>query len=272
MLMRNPKRLVAVVVATICVLVLSACSSPGTNTGGGDPALRGAWELTSARDAQGTLPLLHQNISLTVAASGKAIGRASCTDYTALVFGWRNSLWVSPTVPQPTFCTFAQLRVDRDYFAALRATRQFTVRGTTLKLTGDGVALTYKAAVNPSLADLVDQQWRLTTVRILGFEPTLESAFDQSGGVVIFGSSGLLTAQTMCAIYVADYTQSAGVVVAKKFASTPTALCTEFPQQPDADLQNLIRGGFTFAVKNGMLTLTSQRAGIALGFEPDVQR
>ena len=74
--MSTAKRLVSIVGAAAIVLLLASCAAP-KDQGGPDPGIRGQWELLSAKDAGGTIPLANQLISLTIDGDNSTSGRST---------------------------------------------------------------------------------------------------------------------------------------------------------------------------------------------------
>jgi hypothetical protein len=277
--MRSARRLVAVLVASVCVLTLSACGAPASHSGGPDPALRGQWMLVSAHTENGALARVrNQNISLTIGTGDTAVGRSTCYDYRATIYGGQSAVWVNPWHPPTTACSSnEQQDLDTSYFRALKDVRRFTSSARSLELSGPGVTLDYTIAVNRSLAPLVDSPWRLVAGSVLDATGGTRGYFADGGAVVLFGSTRLITAQTACALLTANFHQSAGVIITTNVSSTPKSLCFGSDQRPDAQLRSALIAGFTVSFDTTdadstgveMMTLTSYRAGIALQFVSD---
>src|SRR5580704_4054196 len=98
--MRKPA---AMACAAALALMLASCASP-QDDGGPDPGLRGQWELQSATDAGGQIPLANQLISLTIDGDNTTTGRSTCSDYRAHVYGSISNLWVTATLPRAENC------------------------------------------------------------------------------------------------------------------------------------------------------------------------
>lgn len=272
--MRSARRLVAVLVAGVCALALAACGVPASHAGASDPALRGQWVLISGHtDNAIFLHVRNQNISLTIGAGDTAEGRSSCYDYSATIYGSRNALWVEPRHPPTTACSSNdQQDLDANYFTALKDVRRFTSHAGRLELSGPGVTLDYTMAVNPSLGSLLDTRWRLTGESVLEADGSMRGQLSNDGAIVVFGSTGLLTAQTACALFIANFHQSAGVIITSDISSTPKSLCFGTDQRPDAQLRSALIAGFTVSYDTSgseTMTLSSYRAGVALQFVPD---
>ncbi|HEY2643304.1 MAG TPA: META domain-containing protein [Galbitalea sp.] len=273
--MLGARRLVAALVAGLCVLALTACGAPASHAGGPDPALRGQWTLVAAHTDDAIFRhVRNQNISLTIGTGATAVGRSSCYDYSATIYGSRNALWVEPRHPPTTACSSNdQQDLDAHYFAALKQVRRFTSHAGDLELSGPGVTLDYTIAANPSLGSLLDMRWRLTAESVLEADGTKHGNLSNGGAIVVFGSTGLLTAQTACALFIANFHQSAGVIITSDISSTPKSLCFGSDQRPDAQLRSALIAGFTVSYDTSgseTMTLSSYRAGIALEFVPDL--
>jgi heat shock protein HslJ len=226
---------VLVAVAVTFAITLSAFASP-QDEGGADPGLRGQWELQSATDAGGTIPLANQLITLTIGGDNTTTGRSTCSNYRAHVYGSLASLWVTATLPKAEHCGIqAQQDIEQRYINDLNRVRTSTLVGGVLN------ADSYYATTNPL--------------------PVIEH-----GATLTFSKQGTLTGTTGCEHFTASYTENAGEIVLGKLHSHKRGQCSSHEQAIDTYVVSVIDSGFTFVSGLGELGISSPRAEITLAF------
>jgi heat shock protein HslJ len=268
--MRRP---VAIAAACALALLLASCAGP-KDEGGPDPGLRGEWELQSATDAGGTIPLANQLITLTIDGDNSTTGRSTCSDYTAHVYGSVATLWVTATLPAVENCGIqAQLDIERRYISDLNQVRTSTVSGGVLHLLAPGIDLQYQKALAVPLNLVVDRTWKLATVAPDSYyatsNPTLEP---ETGATLRFSSKGTLTGETACSTFTARYTQNAGEIVVsdldknRAVSTNGKYECIGERQTADVHVLDVLNSGFTFQSGPSDLKISSPRAELTLGF------
>jgi heat shock protein HslJ len=262
------KKLVSIVGTACVLLLLASCAAP-EDQGGPDPQLRGQWELLSAMDAGGTIPLANQLISLTIDGDTTTSGRSTCSDYRAHVYGTASSLWVTATLPRQQHCgTQVQLDIERRYIDDLNQVRSAVVTGGILDLLAPGgIDLRYQRALAIPLNLVVNRTWNLATVAPDSYYAIANpTAIPETGATLRFGENGTLSGETGCRMFTANYVQNAGEIVTSHLVTRPRGRCTENDQAADTHVLDVLGSGFTFLSGLGGLKISSPRAELALAF------
>jgi heat shock protein HslJ len=270
-MMRSGKSVKAILTALACAvaipIALSACTTERPTAGAPDPALRGQWVLTAGHDVFGTMNLLGQDITLSVTSKAASAGRGSCSNHTATIYGPQRELWVTPSYTRNYSCATAdQAVLQLEYLNDLAAVQRSTLTPGGLELTGRDVDLFYVRAAPLSLTNLVDRTWQLTT----GAKISLHGPFSftpETGGYIRFETKTSLSGVTKCVYFTANYRQVADELVASHVLAIENIGCDRSADQAAHDFTRVFDGGFTFALTNNSLALTSSRAGITLGFD-----
>ena len=265
--MRTAKRLIAVAGAAAILLSLTACAAP-RDQGGPDPALRGQWELQSATDGGGEIPLANQLITLTIDGDNSTTGRSTCSDYTAHVYGDVSSLWITATQSRVQNCGEPiQGYIQTRYINDLNRIRTSTLTSGVLHLLAPGIDLQYHRALTVPLDFVVNHTWRLATVAPDSYYATANPTQQpESGASIRFATNGTLTGTTYCSTFTAHYEQNAGEIVVShlvQYAKTCSVIGNSSGQ---AQLMQVLTSGFTFLSGDGELTISSPRAELLLGF------
>jgi heat shock protein HslJ len=253
--------------AIVLVLAVSGCVNP-PDEGGPDPALRGQWELQDATDAQGTIPLANQLITLTIDGDNSTTGRSTCSDYRAHVYGSRATLWVTATLPKAEHCGIqAQQDIEHRYIEDLNQIRTSTLEGGVLNLLAPGIDLRYQRALAVPLTLVLGHTWRLNSVKADSYYAT-ENPLPvvERGASLRFSKSGILSGSTGCRRFTAKFSENAGEIVVRKISSHPKVGCDSDQQAIDTYVMSVVRGGFTFISGLGELGISSPRAEITLSF------
>jgi heat shock protein HslJ len=258
---------VLVAVAVTFAITLSAFASP-QDEGGADPGLRGQWELQSATDAGGTIPLANQLITLTIGGDNTTTGRSTCSNYRAHVYGSLASLWVTATLPKAEHCGIqAQQDIEQRYINDLNRVRTSTLVGGVLNLLAPGVDLSYQRALAVPLTLVVGHTWRLESVKADSYYATTNPLpVIEHGATLTFSKQGTLTGTTGCEHFTASYTENAGEIVLGKLHSHKRGQCSSHEQAIDTYVVSVIDSGFTFVSGLGELGISSPRAEITLAF------
>jgi heat shock protein HslJ len=261
------KKLVSILGAAAILLLLASCAAP-KDQGGADPGLRGQWELLSATDAGGKIPLANQLISLTINGDNTTTGRSTCSDYRAHVYGTVGTLWVTATLPRAQHCGIqAQLDIEQRYIGDLNQVRTSIVAGGVLDLIAPGIDLKYQRALDIPLGLVVNHTWKLATVAPDSYYATSNPLpVAETGATLRFDDKGRVSGTTGCRIFTATYVENAGEIVVSHLAQLAIGQCTETEQAADTHLLDVLRSGFTFLSGNGQLKLSSPRAELALAF------
>lgn len=258
---------VAASLATVA-LVVAGCSAP-VDRGGPDPGLRGQWELLSASDPGGTIPLANQLISLDINGDNSTRGRSTCADYTAHVYGSIANLWITATLPKAEHCGIqVQQDIEQRYITDLNQVRTSTVLGGLMDLRAPGIDLRFQRALLVPLTLVIGHTWKLATVSPDSYYATSNpTPVEQKGATLYFSKSGKLTGTTGCRRFTANYVENAGEVVASHFRSVAKhGVCEGEKQASDTYVVSVVLSGFTFLSGVGELAIASPRAEIALGF------
>jgi hypothetical protein len=265
---RTARGPIAAAIALLTATALAGCASAG-DRGGPDPGLRGEWVLASATDGGGSIALLNQYITLTIAGDTSTTGRSACSDYRARFFGTLSSLWVTATLPRNIDCgTALQQTLELRYIAALNQVRSATVVGGVLDLTAPGVDLHYERALRYPTALLLDREWALQSVAPLNLQTgQKDETVPDQGASLRFSKTGALAVETECASITAHYFQNAGQIVADHIIVKTAPTCSSGHDGAIEDyLVRLVDSAFTFRAIKGEMTLTSNRVGVTLGF------
>ena len=262
------KRLVVILAAL--ALLLAGCT-PAKDAGGPDPKLRGQWELQSAKDAAGPLPLADQRITLTIGGDNSTTGRSTCSDYTARVYGTTSKLWVDPRLPGAASCRTGALRtLEERYIKALQVVHYGSISDGVLTLKAARVTLTYSRALHIPLTLVTDRTWQIQLIAqdASTTAPTLliQAPLAVSGASIVFDKNGTLSGSDGCRGFSAQYTQNAGELVIHDLKSGKNG-CSEADLTVDTYLMNLLASGFTWQSGNALLSLDSPRAGVEITFE-----
>jgi heat shock protein HslJ len=266
-LVHTAKRLASILGATAILLLLTSCAAP-QDEGGPDPGLRGEWELQTATDHNGAIPLINQRISLTIAGDNSTSGRSSCSDYRARVYGSLSTLWVRATVTRALHCASpAQQAIERRYLDALNRVRTSILNGGVLDLLAPGIDLHFQRAIIVPLTLVVGHTWRLTTI---GDDPyaatTRQTLHLATGATVRFSPNGEVAGSTGCSSFSGRFTQNAGEIVVSRLQHQLMGRCLGSQNDVDARVLAVLRSGFTFTSAIGELAIASPRAGVALSF------
>jgi heat shock protein HslJ len=261
------KRLVASVGASAVLLLLAACSSP-RDEGGPDPGLRGQWELQSATDLSGTIPLANQLISLTIDGDNSTAGRSTCSDYTAHVYGNVSTLWVTAAMPTTQNCgTEIQQAIEYRYITDLNQVRTSTLTGGVLHLLAPGIDLQFHRALTIPLTLVVGKTWNLATVAPDSYYATTNPiAAPETGATLRFSPDGSLTGKTACNTFTGHYVQNAGEIVVKNLEKKNTGCSGASEPTAQTHLLLVLNSGFTFLSGVSDLKISSPRAELSLGF------
>jgi len=262
--MRKPA---AMACAAALALMLASCASP-QDDGGPDPGLRGQWELQSATDAGGQIPLANQLISLTIDGDNTTTGRSTCSDYRAHVYGSISNLWVTATLPRAENCGIqAQEDIEHRYIGDLNQVRTSTLDGGILDLLAPGIDLRFSRALAVPTTLIVDRTWRLQTVRADNYYGDTSSVYvNLVGATLLLDRDGTLSGTTGCHRFTAAYQQNAGEIVVQHLVEHPFGQCTSNNSAADAVLLQVIKSGFTFFSESGALSISSPRAELSLTF------
>ncbi|HEX4057863.1 MAG TPA: META domain-containing protein [Galbitalea sp.] len=248
-------------------LAVSGCASR-PDEGGPDPALRGQWELQSGTDAQGTIPLANQLITLTIDGDSSTTGRSTCSDYRAHVYGSLATLWVTATLPKAEHCGIqAQQDIEQRYINDLNQVRTSTLSGGVLDLLAPGVDLRYQRALAVPLTLVVGHTWQLETVKADSYYATQNPLpFIERGATLKFSKKGSLTGATGCRSFSTTYRENAGEIVIGKLVNHEKHGCDSDQQAVDTYVMSVVQSGFTFTSGLGELGISSPRAEITLAF------
>jgi heat shock protein HslJ len=263
---RTTKRLIAVAGAAAVLLLLTSCAAP-RDEGGPDPALRGQWELQSATDGGGAIPLANQLITLTINGDNSTTGRSTCSDYIAHVYGDVSTLWITATLPRVQNCGIQiQQDIEARYINDLNQVRTSTLTGGVLHLLAPSIDLQYHRALAVPLDFVVDHTWKLATVAPDSYyatgNPTQES---ETGASVRFAKDGTLTGMTGCATFTAKYVENAGEIVVSHLRQRAHE-CAGGAQTAYTHVMSVLTSGFTFISGDGGLKISSPRAELELTF------
>jgi heat shock protein HslJ len=272
-LARTAKRLATTVGIVAVLTLVASCASPH-DEGGPDPGLRGQWQLQSATDEGGAIPLANQLITLTIDRDNTTTGRSTCSDYTAHVYGNVTSLWVTATLPRVQNCGIqAQLDIERRYIGDLNRVRTSSVAGGVLRLLAPGIDLQFHRALVVPLDRVVGHTWKLATVAPASYYATANpTPVAETGATIRFSSKGSVTGQTACNRFTAKFVQNAGEIVISHLDKTARlgadarAGCIGEAESADVHLFQVLTTGFTFLSGVGVLKITSPRAELTLAF------
>jgi heat shock protein HslJ len=261
----SARTLLAIAGACAALLLLTSCAAP-KDEGGPDPGLRGQWELQSAKDEGGTIPLANQLISLTIDGDNTTTGRSTCSNYTAHVYGNVSTLWVTATLPAKQDCGIQiQQDIEFRYINDLNRVRTSTLTGGVLHLLAPGIDLQFHRALAVPLGLVVGHTWRLSTVAPDSYYATANpTPQPETGATLRLSKNGTLEGKTNCSTYTARYAQNAGEIVVTHFIQHLHA-CTG-DGTAEVHLTSVLTSGFTFLSGVGGLKISSPRAELTLAF------
>jgi hypothetical protein len=247
------------------LLLLSSCAAP-RDEGGPDPGLRGQWQLQSATDEAGIIPLANQLITLTIDGDKSTTGRSTCSDYTAHVYGNVSTLWVTATLPPKQQCGIqVQQDIESRYIRDLNQVRTSTLAGGVLHLLAPGIDLQFHRALAVPLNLVVGHTWKLATVAPDSYYATANpTPVPETGATLRLSQNGTLRGETSCSSYTARYIQNAGEIVVNHFKQRFHP-CSG-GATAEVHLTMVLTSGFTFLSGVGGLKITSPRAELTLGF------
>jgi hypothetical protein len=258
---------IGVAAAVACALAIGGCSVTPTTDGSPDPALRGQWVLAAGSDTFGAIDLLGQDITLAITGNAISTGRNTCSDYTATIYGAERDLWVTTTAPATYNCATAEQSVlQLEYLLDLQRVRRSSVTSAGLELSAQGVDLRFVRAEPLNVEQLTNKTWKLATRATI----TLHSpqAFArETGGSIQFVSPDVIEARTICESMSANYRQVGDELVASDIRFFGSFPCDGSGSRAQAEFTQVFQNGFTFALTRNSLVLTSNRAGLALGFD-----
>jgi heat shock protein HslJ len=247
--------------------LLTSCAAP-RDLGGPDPTLRGQWELQTATDAAGPIPLANQLVTLTIDGDTTTTGRSTCGDYRARVYGDVEALSITATLPRIAHCGIqAQEDIERRYLADLNQVHTGSLSGAVLDLLADGIDLHYQRALAVPLNLVVNRSWRLTAAHTDSYYGSANATVVDLGGATLrFAGNGILTGTTGCHRFTAKYIENAGEIVAQHLVEHPFGRCTGEGRTADDDILTVVDDGFTFFSESGALNISSPRAELTLSF------
>ena len=258
------------ILAAAALLMLGGCADSGADHGGPDPAIRGQWELLSAKDDGGRIPIANQLITLTIASDATTNGRSTCSNYSARILGPSSSLWVTTKLPRAEHCGIQiQEDIEHRYIADLGQVRsaRLTGGGGILDLVAPGIELEYQRALVIPLNLIVNQTWSLTSASADSYyavnDPTIVPV---SGANLYFGSDGILTGSTACRQFTAHYVENAGELVVDRFDIHNEGPCSTQQITSDNYTMSVLESGFTFLSRTDQLVLASPRVELELTF------
>ena len=261
------KRLSAITGAGAVLLLLSSCAAP-QDEGGPDPGLRGQWELQSATDEAGTIPLANQLITLTIDGDNTTTGRSTCSDYTARVYGDVSTLWVTATLPRAQDCVSQiQQDIENRYINDLNQVRTSTLTGGVLHLLAPGINLQFHRALAVPLNLVVGHTWKLSTVAPDSYYATTNPVpMSETGATLRFTDKGTIVGETGCRKFTANFQENAGEIVTSHVVQHEKSTCIGDAQAADTHMLSVLTSGFTFLSGVGGLKIASPRAELTLEF------
>ncbi len=216
--MKSTKRVISVTIGLCAgLLMLAACSSPGSTQGGGGDVTGMVWNLTQLKD-QELLP--GSNITALFTTDGKVGGSSGCNRYSGSYTSSGNSLEItSPLASTMMACSQELMDQESAYLTALAEVKTFSVTGEQLTLSdaNNKSILVFKAQSQ----DLSGTSW--TVIAYNNGKQAVTSVLAGSNITANFGSDGTLSGNSGCNNYNGPYTVTGSQVKIGPLASTRMA-------------------------------------------------
>jgi len=242
---------------TICagVIILAACSSPGSSLTGK------VWALTELKGAP--LPA-GVGISAQFTSDGKVSGSAGCNRYSGTYTLSGNSItFSSPMATTMMMCDESVMAQESAYLSALGEAKTYTVKGDQLTLAGSDK--TNLAVYKAESQDLSGTSWEVT-----GYNNGKQAVIGALEGTTLtadFGKDGTLSGNSGCNTYSGGYKVNGDQITIGPLASTMMA-CSDPAGVMDQEAQYLaaLQSAATYQIEGNVLQLRTKDDALAAVF------
>jgi heat shock protein HslJ len=247
---------------SICagMMLLAACSSSGSQTGGGDLTGK-VWALT---ELMGKPPTAGVGISAEFSSDGKVSGSAGCNRYSGTYTVSGNSITISSSMATTMMmCDESVMEQESAYLKALGEAKTYAVNGDQLTLTGaDKASLAvYKAQSQ----DLSGTSWEAT-----GFNNGKQAVIGMLTGTTLtadFGKDGTLSGNAGCNTYSGAYKVNGDQITIGPLASTMMACDQpEGVMEQEAHYLAALQSAATYLIEGNVLQLRTKEDALAAIF------
>ena len=248
-----------IVFLCICavMLVSTACSSPASQTGGGDLTGK-VWALTQLA---GKPPVAGTGISAQFGADGKVSGSAGCNRYTGTYTTSGNSItFSSPMATTMMMCDAPVMEQESAYLKALGEAKTYAVKDDQLTLAGanNNSLAVYKAQTQ----DLAGTSWE--AVNYNNGKQAVVGVITDTTLTADFGKDGTLSGKAGCNTYSGDYKTNGNQITIGPLASTMMA-CDQPAGVMDQETQYLaaLQSAATYQIEGNVLELRTKDDALA---------
>jgi heat shock protein HslJ len=246
-----------IVFLSICAVILAACASPASQTGGGD--LTGKiWALT---ELTGKPPVAGTGISAGFSADGKVSGSAGCNRYTGTYTTSGNSItFSSPMATTMMMCDAPVMEQESAYLKALGEAKTYAVKGDQLTLTGanNTSLVVYKAQTQ----DLAGTSWEAGNFN--NGKQAVVGVITDTTLTADFGKDGILSGKSGCNTYTGNYKTNGNQITIGPLASTMMA-CDQPTGVMEQEAQYLaaLQSAATYQIEGNVLELRTKDDALA---------
>jgi heat shock protein HslJ len=244
---------------SICaaLLVLTACASPASQTGGGDLTGK-VWALT---ELTGKPPVAGTGISAEFSADGKLSGSAGCNRYSGTYTVSGNSItFSSPMASTMMMCDAAVMEQENAYLKALGEAKTFEVKSDQLTLTGanNTSLVVYKAQTQ----DLAGTSWE--AVNYNNGKQAVVGVITDTTLTADFGKDGTMSGKAGCNTYTGGYKTNGNQITIGPLASTMMA-CDQPAGVMEQESQYLaaLQSAATYQIEGNVLELRTKDDALA---------
>jgi len=248
-----------IVFLCICavMLVSTACSSPASQTGGGDLTGK-VWALTQLA---GKPPVAGTGISAQFGADGKVSGSAGCNRYTGTYTTSGNSItFSSPMATTMMMCDAPVMEQESAYLKALGEAKTYAVKDDQLTLAGanNNSLAVYKAQTQ----DLAGTSWE--AVNYNNGKQAVVGVITDTTLTADFGKDGTLSGKAGCNTYSGGYKTNGNQITIGPLASTMMA-CDQPAGVMDQETQYLaaLQSAATYQIEGNVLELRTKDDALA---------
>jgi heat shock protein HslJ len=247
---------------SICagMMLLAACASSGSQTGGGDLTGK-VWALT---ELAGKQPAAGVGISAEFGSDGKVSGSAGCNRYSGTYTVSGNSITISSSMATTMMmCDESVMEQESAYLKALAEAKTYAVKGDQLTLTGaDKTSLAiYKAQSQ----DLSGTSWEVT-----GYNNGKQAVTGMLAGTTLtadFGKDGSLSGNAGCNTYSGSYKVNGDQITIGPLASTMMACDQpEGVMEQEAQYLAALQSAATYQIEGNVLQLRTKDDALAAIF------
>jgi heat shock protein HslJ len=247
-----------IVFLCICAVILAACASPASQTGGGDLTGK-VWALT---ELMGKPPVAGTGISAEFGADGKVSGSAGCNRYSGAYTISGNSItFSSPLATTMMMCDAAVMDQENAYLKALGDAKTYAVKGDQLTLIGANN--TSLAVYKAQSQDLAGTSWE--AVNYNNGKQAVVGLITDTTLTADFGKDGVLSGKAGCNNYSGGYKTNGNQITIGPLASTMMA-CDQPAGVMEQEAQYLaaLQSAATYQIEGNVLELRTKDDALAV--------